>query len=365
MDPSIYISNMNHTIFIKNINKPLKDTKYIEKPLKDVNNKENVRTKIVNYSPISINEVNICHIIEQIPYYSNFFSIIDEYKPLHISELDYTTIPNLTASYYLFTYYDKHSTTFTDHFYNEPTIPKLISDTIDSFQHLLDGLILLHQHNICVFDMSPSNILFLEEYREKPVIRGYHYSLDLRRLNMDYISSILNEIDDFTYKPFEIHVLYYFTTHKINTISYSFIEEFCDEFIDNMSKSVLRLFSESYKQSYKQHCVQMLKSYINCPTNQIINDLLERSEKWDVYSISMIYIHLFGCISRVFSLKGTFISSITIQLMKNLHPDSDQRMTLEETLDMFHYSLNEKRDWSFIHCLDHHKLTTLFDEFSK
>ena len=37
----------------------------------------NVRTKIVNNSYFSINEANISHKISKIPYYSNFFSILD------------------------------------------------------------------------------------------------------------------------------------------------------------------------------------------------------------------------------------------------------------------------------------------------
>ncbi len=55
----------------------------------------------------------------------------------------------------------------------------------------------------------------------------------------------------------------------------------------------------------------------------IIDDILERNKKWDVYGISMIYLQIFGCISRVFSLKGTFMSKITLELSKNLDPDSD------------------------------------------
>lgn len=171
------------------------------------------------------------------------------------------------------------------------------------------------------------------------------------------------KIEDFTYKPIELHILYYFVVHNISTISYSFIEEFCEEFIENVS--ILRLFSEDYKEKYKEQCMDSMKKYINRPTKDILDDILERNDKWDVYGISMIFIHIFGCISRVFSLKGTFISKITIELMRNLHPDSDKRMTLQETLDIFNTYLNEEMNWNFINHLDNNKLPQLFDEFSK
>jgi len=79
----------------------------------------------------------------------------------------------------------------------------------------------------------------------------------------------------------------------------------------------------------------------------------------------MLYMQIFGSISRVFSLKGNFISKITIELSKNLHPNSDKRMSLEETLTSFNKLLNEQHDWSFVNQLDNSKLEQLFDEFSK
>ena len=92
---------------------------------------------------------------------------------------------------------------------------------------------------------------------------------------------------------------------------------------------------------------------------------MERNKKWDVYGISMIYLQIFGCISRVFSLKGSFISKITLELSKNLHPNSDKRMSLEKTLESFNKLLNEEENWSFVNKLDNSKLEQLFDEFTK
>jgi hypothetical protein len=149
----------------------------------------------------------------------------------------------------------------------------------------------------------------------------------------------------------------------MQTISYSFIEEFSENFVKNLN--ILRLFSNDYKTSYKQQCVNSLKKYINLPKEQIINDILERNNKWDVYGISMLFLQIFGCIFRVFSLKNTLISKTVIELSKNLHPDSDKRLTLEETLIVFNKHLNEQNDWKFINNLDNNKLTQLFDEFEK
>jgi hypothetical protein len=127
----------------------------------------------------------------------------------------------------------------------------------------------------------------------------------------------------------------------------------------------LRLFSENYKKSYKEECIQSMRKYINQPRKDIIDNILERNKKWDVYGISMVYLQIFGCISRVFSLKGTFISKITLELSRNLHPNSDKRMSLEETLNIFNKHLNDEDNWSFVNKLDNSKLVELFDDFAK
>jgi hypothetical protein len=338
---------------------------------RDINNKStfepNYRTKIINYCHFSINEANISHRIKRIPYYSNFFSVLDDYEELNISQLNENIIEKLKnideIKYYLFKYKDKNSLDFIDFLYNSKSIKKLIFDIINSFQHLLYGLHILNEKNICFFDISPNNIIFLSDYREKPVLSNFKLSLQLSRLDYTYISHILGKLEDFTYQPLEIHILYYFVKHKMVTISYSFIEEFCDVFIKN--QTILRLFSESYKQTYREQCIETMRNYINKPRKEIIDDILERNDKWDVYGISILYLQIFGCISRVFSLKGTFISKITIELAKNLHPNSDKRASLEGTLNIFNKLLNEQDDWKFINKLDNNKINQLFDELSQ
>jgi len=327
----------------------------------------NFRNKIVNYSHFSVNEAKICHKIKKIPYYSNFFSILEDYEALNISQLNDDIIEKLkntgNMQYYLFKYNDRDAVDFIDFLYNFTSIKKLILDNINAFQHLLYGLHVLNENNVCFFDISPKNIVFLENYREKPVFSNFKFSLILNKLDITNISHILNKLDDFTYQPLEIHIIYYFTRHEITTISYTFIEEFCEEFVENLN--ILRLFSENYRKKYKEECIETMRKYINRPRKEILDDILERNDKWDVYGISMIFLHIFGCISRVFSLKGTFISRITIELTRNLHPDSDKRMSLEETLNVFNKHLNEENDWKFVNNLDNNKLTQLFDELAK
>jgi hypothetical protein len=350
---------MNSNIHITTINKYFSRKK---EPQRNI-----IRSKIVGHSPISINEANIAHKIKQIPYYSSFFSVLDDHEELNISRLNKNVIEKMkhteNIKYYLFKYSDRNSYDLTDLIYNSQTIKKLIFIMIGSFEHLLRGLDLLNKNNICFFDISPKNIVFLENYREKPVLSNVQFSLNIKMLNYNYFSPILNKLEDFTFQPLEIHILFYFGKDDMATISYSFINEFCENFVENLN--ILRLFSDNYKKTYKEHCIDTMRKYINLPRQDIIKDILERNNKWDVYGISILYLQIFGCISRVFSLKGTFISKILLALSKNIHPDLDKRMSLEETLNVFDKYMNEESNWCFVNKLDNSKLHELFHEFTK
>lgn len=327
----------------------------------------NYRNKIVNYSYFSVNEATICHKIKKIPYYSNFFSLLEDYEALSISQLNADIVEKLENTennqYFLFKYKDKNAIEFLDFLYDFTCIKKLISSNIDAFQHILQGLRVLNDNNICFFDITPKKILFLEKYREKPVLSNFRFSLNLKKLDYTYISHILNKLDDFTYQPMEIHILYYIVKQNMKTISYAFIEEFCEDFIKNLH--VLRIFSENYRTKYKELCIETMRKYINRTQKEIVDDILERNNKWDVYGISMLFLHIFGSISRVFSLNDTFVSKITLELTRNLHPDPDKRMSLEETLIMFNKYLNDEPAWIYVNKLDNNKLPKLFDELSK
>lgn len=354
MDTQINISHINKYFF------PYKDKNRTSKNLF-------LRNKIVNYSDIVLNEVNICHKIKKIPNFSSYYSILEDYELLNLSELNENIIEKLKNvdqnEYYLFQYNDKNSIDLIDFIYNSKNIKKLIFDMINTFEHLLEGLIKLNQNNICFLNVSPKNIIFLNDYREKPVLKNFSYSINLKKSDYSNFNLILNKLDNFIYLPIEIHLLYHIFNDELNTVSYSFIEEFCEKFIQNLT--FLRLFSENYRKIYKNKCIDTLKKYINKPKNEIIDNIFKKKYKWDVYSISILYIHIFGCISNIYLLKGTFLSKMVVELSKNLHPDPDMRFSLENTLNIFKNLLNDENDWKYVNNLDNHKLPELFDELSK
>ena len=101
------------------------------------------------------------------------------------------------------------------------------------------------------------------------------------------------------------------------------------------------------------------------PKNEIIDDILENTYKWDVFSLSVLYLHIFHNISRVFSLKQTFINKFILELSRNIHPDPVMRSSLENQLDNFNKLFNNENDWSYMNSLSASMMPTLFDILDK
>ena len=331
----------------------------------DKNMQKKYKTKIINQCFYSINEANISEIIKEIPYYSKTYLIIEDYDFIDIRQLNDTVLEKLNLKtndikYLLFKYKNIDCLSFNNFLFHIASHPKiLILYLIDIFSYLLHGLIQLNEHNICFFNLSYKNIVFDLNCREKPLLEDFKYSLQILKLNVFYISNIIKNITDYTLKPFEVHVLFYLIKNDIDTISYSFIEQICEIYIKKIN--IMQFFSESYKEKYKLACVQSLEKYINKPKNDIILAILEQNDKWDVYSISHLFLHIFGTISRFFSLKNTFINKIILELTKNIHPDPSKRSDLSSLLENFQNLLDGEKDWSFVNYMESNKMEQFFD----
>ena len=352
---------MNTNIEISNIYKHF----FLDDENED--NHKKYKTKITNYCFYSINESNISDIIKKWDYYSNNYSVVDDYDYNNISQLSekYIDKLNLTNNqrYLIFKYKNEKYFPFNDFLFNLTNSKLFVFHVIESFSYILKSLIELNKNNICFFNLSPQNIVFNLDCGEKPILQNFQLSLQILILNKSYITNIINKLDDYTYKPLEIHVLFYLIKNDFQTISYSLIEEISEMFVKNLS--ILDFFSEKYKESYKNSCISILKKYINHPKNQIIEDILLQTDKWDVFSLSVLYLHIFHNISRVFSLKQTFINKIILELSKNIHPNPAMRSNLENLLENFDKLFNNESDWSYINRLSSNMMPTLFDILDK
>jgi hypothetical protein len=360
---------MHIKIMTTNIDVSLINSQLINKKKEyDKNIKHNEsESKILLYDFFSVNEINISKKIKNIPYNANYFDIMLNYNLIDISKIDENLIENIDLNedkkYILFYYNNEKCVDFQDFLFNLSNIKHFISSLLDSYTNLLHSLIKLNDENICFFGLNTDNIVFSNN--NTLILKNFKNSLLISNLNESYIKNIIKNIDNYTYKPLEIHVLFYLIKNNEETLSLSFIETICSNYVKNMN--ILLLFSQKYIESYEKTCVETLKKYINKPKSVIITDILEYNKYWDNYSISILYLHIIGNITRFFSLKATFLNKFTMLLTKNIHPNPLKRETLEETIKSYNKLFNEseKDDWSFINDVSNEKLKKLYDYLLK
>jgi hypothetical protein len=323
--------------------------------------REKVCSKIIPYDFFARNEINISNIIDKIPYKSNYYNIMIEYDFIDIGKIGENMLESRHVSNtneYIITHYNNEPyIDFEDFLFNNPDKKQFLFNILNSYSNILNNLILLNDHNICFFDLSTHNIVFL--HNSMSILQNVQNSLIHDKLNETYITQILTNIEIYTYKPLEVHVLFYLIKNKYDSLSQTFIENICNHYVKNMY--VLSLFSLKYKESYEKECVETLKKYINVPKSEIINDILQYYKYWDNYSLTVIYLHIFGNIIREFSLKNTFINKFTSLLTKNIHPNPFKRETLKETNRLYHQLFAEYLDWSFINTISNEKLQNLYN----
>lgn len=322
-------------------------------------------TKTVEYCFVSINEANIADIIKaDIPYYTNHFQIVEDYDFIHMHQLqdghiDKVHIDDNNKKYLIFKYSSDICIDFNDYLFQFECPKRFLSVTLTSFSYLLRGLIELNGADICFFNVSPQHIVFNLNCGENAQFTNFQCSLQTPKISIRYITNIIEKIENYVHKPIEVHLLFYLLKNDMATVSYLFIENICTHFVSSFT--VLHIFSAKIRDKYKQDCIDCLKKYINMPKNNIILDICDAINTWDAYGLSVLYLHIFGNFTRVFSLKEDCMSKLCMVLYKTISPDPSIRGSLEELrikADEIIYGAN---NWKFVNNLDKSRMPKLFE----
>jgi hypothetical protein len=268
-------------------------------------------------------------------------------------------IVDINTKYLLLHYKRIKLIDFYDYFFQLKTVKKSIHFILDSLDELLNNIKLLNDHNICFFHLSEHKIIFNMDLGGKLMLKDFKHSIQISKLNEHYCSKMIDKIEDYTYKPLEVHVLFYLIRNNLETLSETLIEEMVDNYVKQLS--VLTFFSQNYNTQFKIECIKCLKKYIGIPKKLIIEDIIEYNDKWDIYSISLLYLHIIGKIAQIFSLKDTFINKLIILLNKNIQPDPSKRENIADTKEKYQQLFIEYTDWSFINKLSNEKMKKIIE----
>jgi len=315
--------------------KETSNTKYISKIQKD------------NFN--SNNEVYISSIIKNIPNYENFFSIVISSCKVSLSKISSDDISKCKNTLHgvknavLFNLkYIKnmnlHSILTSKKLLNNYLANDMYSAKhtifiiINTFKLLLKIINKLNQTQIIHFDIKPDNILY-DINRNIPIIIDYGISIHKVKLNpTTYKKYFYVFYPEYYIWCLDIHYICYLL-HINSTPQQDEIEEICDSFI--AGNRVLKMFSDDFTKQYRTMCVKSLLRWIGEDYNTVIEKLLEKSNTWDLYSVSIVYLNIINYWGISGFDNNMFMIEFSKLLLQNIHPISEKRYSIDDMIEKF------------------------------
>lgn len=314
---------------------------YISTQTEESNNSiEKDISALKTYNFFTLNEIRIHNIIRLIPDRSNRFLCITSCKQINIGEVSDSKIirENINNNpEYMLIKYNKNKKEYIQSltsFLHNKSPKEYVFDVIESYTYLLKSFKILQENKIVYFDFSSHKMLFHEIDNPHTILRDFENSLCVNKLVKDeqYIYKFIQKIQNFTFKPFEIHILFYLMKMKTEEeyLSRFKINQIIDKFVDNLEDILM----DQSKEMIQTNCHDYLDKFANKHKKNIYRDIISHHESWDNYSLSILYLHLVEQI-RDFPRSQDFMKRFQNILYKNISQNPARRFSLKETIAEF------------------------------
>ena len=223
---------------------------------------------------------------------------------------------------------------------------ELIHNLIHSYNHLLSGINSLIKNKVVHYDLKGDNILY-DDFRKIPILIDFGLSIPF-----SFSETILSTDENFLSKyfyiyapeyyiwPIEIHYLCYILNES-EECSDEILQSIIDEYI--LHNPAFLNFSKSFIKKYKEMSFQQLKYYNRFQSNERIFKIIKHWKTWDNYSLSIIYLKFL----RYLNISGYENNNFTIYfsqlLLRNISPNPEYRMNIEDTKYEFNKFLFDKK----------------------
>uniref|UniRef100_A0A6C0JYK4 Protein kinase domain-containing protein n=1 Tax=viral metagenome TaxID=1070528 RepID=A0A6C0JYK4_9ZZZZ len=350
---------------------------YLQEPIKTHKNlvkpyKKNT-SSITKTSFFSLNEIQISQRILQIPNYSRYFSPVLKNSFVNFAEIDDENFERYKKigeenSYILITRLNvPGSRSFYEVFYanrkksvetGENIIKIKITDKtnnliktnkmdkintvkdrkeflklINSYKHLLEGANLLNNGNIVNINFHPSTLVFRDNL---PVIERLDECFHFPTINEERKSYLFSDYQAKNmFLPLEAHVICFLIDNKLDSLSFSSIEEICEDCRCRIAS--LSCFSNAFLDKYKETAHFSLQALSNKPKNEIIHEMLQKCTTWNNYGISILFLVLLRDIfkGREGFPQNSFFSQFSQILVQGIHPIPDKRPSILQNISLF------------------------------
>jgi hypothetical protein len=304
--------------------------------LKDNNKpkKKKIINKIVTLDFFVKNELTNIEKIKSINDYKKYYYFCENSSELLLTEIDENQnyFNTRVDNEILLKFLDTELIYLKNYLKSSLSRPKIyILKLIYNFQQLLKSINMLLEKGIVHNFINLETILFGQN--DLPMLTNFAYSLDVSR-QLDLKPFFLEYDPTYIEWPPEFHILSFFLTNKLNSLSSSNIENIINTVVDN--HIILKTFGENFVKSYKGEAIDYFKKYINLSYDEILKDVLKFYKTWDNYALSILYLRLLIDLNRKMSVKkNKFIILFMKLLVCNINLNPLKRLTIDTTLISF------------------------------
>jgi hypothetical protein len=365
---------------------------YLQEPIKsqktEVKHQKKYINTITRTSFFSLNEITISQRIIQLPNYSRYFAPVLKNSYINLAEIDdenfdgcnqisnenshilltRLNVPRRKSFYEVF--YANRKKTYepveniikfkisdkTDNKINNIKERKEFLKLINSYKHLLESANLLNSANIVNINFHPSILVFKDDF---PIIARFDDFFHFPTINEERKSYLFSDYQSKNvFLPLEAHVICFLIDNKLDSLSFSSIEEICEDCRRRLAS--LSCFSKTFLDKYKETSHFSLQSLINKPKYEIIHEMLQKCGTWNNYGISILFLVLLRDLFKGVGgfPQNSFFSRFSQILTLGIHPIPEKRPSILQNISLFNdilYSTTAK---------DYYQLLSLFASLS-
>tara|TARA_B110000008_G_C16975324_1_gene565616 strand:- start:1459 stop:2601 length:1143 start_codon:yes stop_codon:yes gene_type:complete len=222
---------------------------------------------------------------------------------------------------------------FINFMVNNKNSRQIINNVINSYNHLLTSIRLLISKEIIHYDIKGDNILF-NLTLQSPTLIDFGLSIDKNKLNKDSLKKYFYVYaPDYYIWPLEVHYLC-FILHKTKTPTIVDLQILANTYIKN-NAALIKNFSPEFIDKFEKLCMKQLINYKNMGYDKAIDEILKLWKYWDNYSVSVLFLKFISYFNIDGYVENPFIIFLSELLMKNIHPNPNNRLTIENSIQTF------------------------------
>lgn len=338
---------MRNNINVEGILRHIGGNNNINNNVKSVKKETQIVTQMKQCNFFTRNEVNINNRLHLLENRKNRYITIKKATKLRINEVDDDIIRKTEIGkhneFIMIKYEEKEDEYIegiTRFLYNKGE-KEYVNGVIESYFYIIKTFYQLQKEGIIYYNFSSEKMKFKDVNNPHCLLYDFEVSIMEMKIKIDdnkntnkkdiikYFHNFILKTQDFTFKPFEVHVLFYLYKMEEQYLSKYKITQIINKYVENM-RSILKGQTEKM---LKEDCHKFMEQFINKNKSDIKIQLIMHYKTWDNYSVSILYLQLVENIIQGYKIQMRFMSKFQDILNQNLSQDPNRRMTIEETIN--------------------------------